>query len=98
MFACDGRSRVHTSDLWRGTAPINASNHGIWVVGGAWLCHHLWEHFLFTGDTKFLKKRAYPLMKEAALFFTDFLVKDPRTGRLISGPSNSPANGGLVLR
>ena len=87
----------HNFDLWRGTAPINASNHGIWVVGGAWLCQHLWEHYLFTGDKKFLTKRAYPAMKEAAEFFVDFLVKDPLTGWLISGPSNSPEQGGLVM-
>jgi alpha-L-fucosidase 2 len=40
----------HNFDLWRGTAPINASNHGIWQTGGAWLSTHLWEHYLFTGD------------------------------------------------
>lgn len=86
----------HNTDLWRGTAPINASNHGIWVTGGAWLCHHLWEHYLFTQDKNFLRKTAYPLMKEAALFFDDYLVKDPSTGWLISTPSNSPEQGGLV--
>jgi alpha-L-fucosidase 2 len=86
----------HNTDLWRGTAPINKSNHGIWVTGGAWLCQHLWEHYQFGGDKEFLAKRAYPTMKEAALFFTDFLVKDPMTGWLISTPSNSPEQGGLV--
>ena len=86
----------HNTDLWRGTAPINASNHGIWVTGGAWLCQHLWEHYQFTGDQEFLRQRAYPVMKEASLFFVDFLVKDPKTGRLISTPSNSPEQGGLV--
>jgi alpha-L-fucosidase 2 len=86
----------HNTDLWRGTAPINASDHGIWVTGGAWLCHHLWEHYQFTGDKEFLAKRGYPAMKGAALFFTDFLVKDPKTGWLISTPSNSPEQGGLV--
>ncbi len=50
----------HNTDLWRGTAPINASNHGIWPSGGAWLCQHLWEHYLFTGDKEFLAPRAYP--------------------------------------
>lgn len=87
----------HNTDLWRGTAPINASNHGIWPSGGSWLCHHLWEHYLFTGDQSFLAKRAYPLMKGAALFFVDYLVRDPITGKLISGPSNSPEQGGLVM-
>lgn len=86
----------HNTDLWRGTAPINASNHGIWVTGGAWLCQHLWEHYLFTQDKKFLQQRAYPVMKEAALFFNSYLVKDPATGYLISAPSNSPEQGGLV--
>ena len=87
----------HNTDLWRGTAPINASNHGIWVSGGAWLCQSLWEHFLFTGDQQFLAERAYPLMHDAALFFTDYLSRDPITGKLISGPSNSPEQGGLVM-
>ncbi len=86
----------HNTDLWRGTAPINAANHGIWVTGGAWMCQHLWEHFQFTQDTTFLRKEGYPIMKEAARFFVDFLVKDPKTGWLISSPSNSPENGGLV--
>ncbi len=87
----------HNTDLWRGTAPINASNHGIWLTGGAWLSHHLWEHYLYTGDREFLRNQAYPLMKGAAQFFTEVLVKDPKTGRLISGPSNSPEQGGLVM-
>ena len=86
----------HNTDLWRGAAPINASNHGIWPVGGAWLCQHLWWHYAFTGDRDFLNDRAYPLMKEAALFFVDYLVEDPETGWLITPLSNSPENGGLV--
>jgi alpha-L-fucosidase 2 len=86
----------HNTDLWRGTAAINASNHGIWVTGGAWLCHHLWEHYLFTQDRIFLRDKAYPLMKDAALFFNSFLVKDQKTNWLISTPSNSPEQGGLV--
>jgi alpha-L-fucosidase 2 len=88
----------HNFDLWRGTAPINNSNHGIWVTGGAWLCQHLWWHYEFSGDREFLKLRAYPVMKEAALFFTDFLVEDPRNTNhwLISTPGNSPEQGGLV--
>jgi alpha-L-fucosidase 2 len=85
----------HNTDLWRGTAPINASNHGIWVTGAAWLCLHIWEHFQFTQDTTFLRKQ-YPAMQAAAQFFEKFLVKDPKTGYLISTPSNSPEQGGLV--
>jgi alpha-L-fucosidase 2 len=87
----------HNFDLWRGTAPINRSNHGIWVTGGAWLATHLWERYLFTGDKAFLGKRGYPVMKGASEFFVDYLVKDEKKGWLISGPSNSPENGGLVM-
>jgi alpha-L-fucosidase 2 len=95
-YDCDGWVLHHNTDLWRGTAPINASDHGIWVTGGAWISHHLWERFLFTGDREFLRDRAYPILKGAATFFTQFLTKDPRTGLLVSTPSNSPEQGGLV--
>ena len=79
----------HNTDLWRGAAPINNID-GFWPTGGAWLCHHLWEHYLFTGDRAFLRKRAYPAMKSASLFFVDFLVPDPATGWLVTCPSHSP--------
>ncbi len=95
-YGADGWVLHHNTDLWRGTAPINHSNHGIWVSGSGWLAHHLWEHFLFTRDLDFLRERAYPVMKEAARFYSQFLVVDPGTGWLISTPSNSPENGGLV--
>jgi len=89
----------HNFDLWKGAAPINNANHGIWVVGGAWLSQHLWWHYEFGGDKKYLKETAYPLMRGAALFFVDYLIEDPRSdkGWLISGPSNSPEQGGLVM-
>jgi alpha-L-fucosidase 2 len=63
------------------------------------LCQHLWWRYLYTGDVAFLRERAYPVMKEAALFFVDYLVEDPVHGQgwLISGPSNSPEHGGLVM-
>ena len=96
-YGANGWVLHHNFDLWRGTAPINASNHGIWQTGGAWLSTHLWEHYLFTGDRQFLRDTAYPLMKGAAQFFADTLVKDPQTGLLITGPSNSPEQGGLVM-
>jgi alpha-L-fucosidase 2 len=89
----------HNFDLWRATAPINRSNHGIWPTGGAWLCQHLWWHYQFTGDEEFLRTKGYPLMKGAAEFFVDHLIEDPRSDEhwLISGPSNSPEQGGLVM-
>lgn len=94
-YGLDGWVLHHNTDIWRGTVPINASNHGIWVSGAAWLAHHIWEHYLFTGDTSFLKAY-YPELKGAAVFYSEFLVKDPKSGYLISTPSNSPEHGGLV--
>lgn len=89
----------HNFDLWKGAAPINNANHGIWVTGGAWLSQHLWWHYEFGGDKKYLRETAYPLMRGAALFFVDYLIEDPRNDKhwLISGPSNSPEQGGLVM-
>jgi alpha-L-fucosidase 2 len=95
-YNCRGWVFHHNADIWRGTAPINASNHGIWPTGGAWLCQHLWERYAFSQDKTYLAERAYPIIKGAAMFFADFLVEDPKTGWLISTPSNSPENGGLV--
>jgi alpha-L-fucosidase 2 len=99
LYGARGWVAHHNIDLWRGTEPINNANHGIWPTGGAWLATHLWEHYLFTGDRHFLEKRAYPVLKASALFFLDTLVEDPRDERewLISGPSNSPEQGGLVM-
>jgi len=85
----------HNTDLWRGTAPINNTD-GIWPTGGAWLCWHLWEHWLFTRDRDFLAHRAYPAMKAASLFFVDSLVKDPKTGWLLTTPSFSPEQGTMT--
>jgi alpha-L-fucosidase 2 len=95
-YNCDGWILHHNTDIWRGTAPINNSNHGIWPGGGAWVTIHLWEHYLFTHDVDFLRECAYSIMKESALFYSQFLIPDPKTGWLISTPSNSPENGGLV--
>jgi len=86
----------HNWDIWCATAPVNKSNHGIWVTGSGWMALHIWEHFLFTGDLEFLKEH-YPVLKGAAQFYTDSLYKDEITGYLISGPSNSPEHGGLVM-
>ncbi len=94
-YNADGWVLHHNTDIWRGAAPINASNHGIWPTGGAWISTHLWEHYRFTQDKEFLAEK-YPLLRGAALFFSQSLVKDPKTGYLISSPSNSPEIGGLV--
>jgi alpha-L-fucosidase 2 len=80
----------HLSDLFGFTTPADGV-WGIWPMGAAWLCQHPYEHYLFSGDTEFLKERAYPLMKGAAQFILDFLVEDPQ-GRLVTNPSHSPEN------
>jgi alpha-L-fucosidase 2 len=96
QYGCRGWVLHHNTDLWRGTAPINNID-GVWPTGGAWLCEHLWEHYLFTGDKSFLAKRAYPIIKEASLFFVDFLIEDPKTKWLVTSPSFSPEQGPLTI-
>jgi len=82
----------HNTDLWRATAPIDGPFWGMWPTGGAWLCKHLWEHYLFNGDKEYLK-RVYPTMKGAAEFFVDTLVEEPKHKWLVTCPSISPENG-----
>jgi alpha-L-fucosidase 2 len=96
-YSAPGWVLHHNFDLWRGTAPINASDHGIWPTGGAWLCHQLWERYLYSKDETFLREKAYPILRDSAEFFTHYLIEDPVTQTLISGPSNSPEQGGLVM-
>jgi alpha-L-fucosidase 2 len=96
-YAARGWVLHHNTDQWRGTAPINNSNHGIWPTGGAWLTQHLAMHWEYGGNRAFLRDTAYPVMRDAAVFFLDQLTVDPRSGRLVSGPSNSPEQGGLVM-
>ena len=97
-YDLDGWVAHHNTDLWRGAAPINDANHGIWVTGGAWLSQNLWWHYQFTNDKEYLKNRAYPILKEASIFFAEYLIPDADNPEwLISGPSNSPEIGGLVM-
>ena len=92
LYQCRGFLAGHGSDVWHGTVPFGLPQYGQWVLGGAWCTQHFMEHYRFTGDLDFLEKRAYPILKEASLFFLDWLVKDPVTGKLVSGPSTSPEN------
>jgi alpha-L-fucosidase 2 len=81
----------HNTDLWRATAPIDGPTWGFWPTGGAWLCKHLWDHYEFGGDKKYLAK-VYPVMKGAAQFFLDTLVEEPKHKWLVTCPSLSPEN------
>ncbi len=92
VYDCRGFVAHHTTDAWWHTSPFGKVGYGMWPMGAAWCTQHFMEHYRFTGDKKFLRKRAYPIMKEAALFFLDWMVEDPKTGKLVSGPSNSPEN------
>jgi alpha-L-fucosidase 2 len=88
----------HNTDIWRGAAPINNANHGLWPSGGAWLSQHLWWRYQFSGDKEYLQNTVYPILKEASVFFSEYLVPDPKNPEwLVSGPSNSPELGGLVM-
>ncbi len=75
---------------WGFTAP---GEHASWgsSTGSAWLCQHLWDHYLYTGDREFLKKH-YPALKGCAEFYLDMLIEEPTTKWLVTAPSNSPEN------
>ncbi|MDN5277607.1 MAG: alpha-L-fucosidase 2 [Clostridiales bacterium] len=91
-YGCRGWTTHHNVDLWRTTTPAGGSaSWAFWPMAGAWLCRHLWEHYEFSQDEEFLASRAYPAMKEAALFCLDWLVED-RDGNLVTCPSTSPEN------
>ncbi|NOV03062.1 glycoside hydrolase family 95 protein [Paenibacillus planticolens] len=82
----------HASDIWADTAVQGTYMPAvIWPMGGAWLALHLWDHYRYGQNRSFLAGRAYPVMKEAAEFFLDYLVEDDQ-GRLVTAPSLSPEN------
>ncbi|MFG3022464.1 glycoside hydrolase N-terminal domain-containing protein [Streptomyces sp. NPDC048254] len=101
-YRCRGWTAHHNVDIWRSANPVQGSpSWANWPMGAAWLCAHLWEHYRFTSDRRFLAERAYPAMRQAAVFLLDFLVEDT-DGRLVTCPSTSPehrfraADGSLV--
>ncbi|MDR3220062.1 MAG: glycoside hydrolase family 95 protein [Dysgonamonadaceae bacterium] len=91
MYNCRGWVLHHNTDIWRITGPVDRAASGMWPAGGAWLSQHLWYRYLYTGDTEYLKS-VYPVMREAAMFFNDFLIEEPQKGWLVLAPSNSPEN------
>ncbi|MBT1062633.1 glycoside hydrolase N-terminal domain-containing protein [Bowmanella sp. Y26] len=92
-FGCEGAFIPHATDLWApawmrsGTAYWGAS-----FGAGGWLMQHYWHHYLFTQDEEFLSNRAFPAIQEVAKFYSDWLVRDPRDGKLVAVPSSSPEN------
>ena len=84
----------HNSDIWAQTGPVGHFGEGDpkwanWSMSSGWLAQHMWEHYAFGGDRKYLKDRAWPVMKGAAEFCLDWLVDDGH-GHLVTAPSTSP--------
>ncbi|HJX91152.1 MAG TPA: glycoside hydrolase family 95 protein [Pyrinomonadaceae bacterium] len=80
---------------WGFTSPGEGASWGSTTSGSAWLCQHLWDHYIFTGDKEFLKW-AYPIMKGSARFYADMLIEEPSHKWLVTAPANSPENGFLL--
>ena len=100
MYGADGWVLHHNTDQWRVTGPIDRSASGLWPTGAAWLCRHLWEHWLYTLDEAFLRQY-FPIMQDAARFYSQILVeapnhRSPQTGMpyLVICPGESPEHGG----
>lgn len=96
FYGMSGWTVHHNSDIWGASNPVGDKGKGSpswanWAMGGAWLSQHLWEHYAYSGDEVYLKLYAYPLMREAAQFCLDWLVKDA-DGRWITSPATSPEN------
>jgi alpha-L-fucosidase 2 len=83
---------VHTvTNPWGYTAP-GGIGWGIFVTAGIWIALQMWDHYTFNADVEFLRTRAYPVLRDAALFFLDYMVAEPKHGWLVTGPSDSPEN------
>ena len=96
LYGCRGLFLPHATDVW-GRATPEAPVCDVWQGAAAWLAQHLWWHWEYGGDREFLAERAYPYIRDAAMFWVDFLVPEqreghPLAGKLVSVPSNSPEN------
>lgn len=91
MYGCNGFMAHHNTDIWGDTAPQDVClSSSVWVMGAAWLCLHLWEHYEYSKDLDFLAS-AYETMKESAVFLSEYMIED-REGRLVICPTISPEN------
>ena len=91
VYGCDGWVAHTIANAWGYTAPA-AVGWGMHPTAGAWIATHLWTHYLYTRDKEYLKVTGYPLLKETAKFFKDYMIEDPNSGYLVTGPSISPEN------
>lgn len=89
----NGWCLAHNTDIWAMTNPVGLNsgdpNWANWNMGGAWVSTHIWEHYMFSLDIKFLKEY-YPILKGAAQFCLDWMVE--KDGKLLTSPSTSPEN------
>lgn len=92
LYGADGWVAHHNTDLWRACGPVDGAYFGMWPNGGAWLAQHLWQHYLFTGDKRFLNQY-YPILKGTADFFLNHLVEHPQYHWMVTAPSMSPEHG-----
>ena len=91
MYGCNGSVCHHNTDIYADTAPQDhCITSAFWVMGEAWLATHIWEHYLFTKDKKFLSENFY-VLEQSVLFFYDFLIEG-KNGTLVTSPSLSPEN------
>jgi alpha-L-fucosidase 2 len=91
-YGCGGWVAHYTTNVWGQTAIEMLSAYAMWQGASGWLARHYWDRYAFSGDRQFLRERAWPVMKEAAEFYLDYMVADPKTGKLVTGPSQSPEN------
>jgi alpha-L-fucosidase 2 len=98
-YGCGGWCTHHNTDLWGLSCAVGEQGLGhpvyaCWPMGGAWLCRHLWEHYRFSGDGRFLRETALPILKGAARFCLDWLVERTIEGTswLVTAPATTPEN------
>lgn len=80
------------ANVWGYTPSGQGVNWGLFPLAGTWIASHLWTHYNYTLDKDFLRNKAYPILKSNAEFLIDYMVQDPKTGYLMTGPSTSPEN------
>ena len=91
FYGADGWTAHSICNLWGFTAPGEHPSWGATNTGGAWLCQHLYQHFLFTKDIEYLKE-IYPVMKGAAQFFNSVMIEENEHSWLVTAPTSSPEN------
>jgi len=91
MYGARGWVLHHNTDIWRINGPVDGAYWGMWPMGGAWLSQHLYDKYEYNGDLDYLKS-VYPVIKEASMFYLDFLVEEPQNKWLVVCPSISPEN------